>query len=117
MVHLLEMRRRLGQIAVWGLAPIEPISRIHKKAKAERVGEENYTMLYIELLYSILTLISAYTVVFQFYPVFGVFLGAFMQLAWIHLWTVTGQFGIILLDFGLLGIFTMKIINITRRGK
>ncbi len=71
-------------------------------------------MIYIELIYSVLTLISAYTVVFQFYPVFGVFLGAFMQIVWIHLWTVTGQFGIILLDFGLLGVFTMKIINITR---
>ncbi len=71
-------------------------------------------MLYIELIYSFLTLVSAYTVVFQFYPVFGVFLGAFMQIVWIHLWTVTGQFGIILLDFGLLGVFTMKIINITR---
>ena len=74
-------------------------------------------MLYIELIYSVLTLISAYTVVFQFYPVFGVFLGAFMQIAWIHLWTVTGQTGIILLDLGLLGIYGMRIANIKRRRK
>ncbi len=72
-------------------------------------------MLYIELIYSILTLISAFTVVFQFYPTFGVLLGAVMQIAWIHLWTVTGQFGIILLDFGLLCIFGMRIIDIIRR--
>jgi len=72
-------------------------------------------MLYIELIYSTLTLISAYTVVFQFYPVFGVFLGAFMQMAWIHLWTVTGQTGIILLDLGLLGIYGMRIANLKRR--
>jgi len=72
-------------------------------------------MIYIELIYSVLTLISAYTVVFQFYPVFGVFLGAFMQIAWIHLWTVTGQTGIILLDLGLLGIYGMRIANLKRR--
>ena len=72
-------------------------------------------MLYIELIYSFLTLVSAYTVVFQVYPTFGVFLGAFMQIAWIHLWTVTGQFGIILLDFGLLGIYGMRIANFIRR--
>ena len=72
-------------------------------------------MIYIELIYSTLTLISAYTVVFQFYPVFGVFLGAFMQMAWIHLWTVTGQTGIILLDLGLLGIYGMRIANLKRR--
>lgn len=72
-------------------------------------------MLYIELIYSILTLISAFTVVFQFYPTFGVLLGAFMQMAWIHLWTVTGQFGIILLDFGLLCIFGLRIIEIIKR--
>ena len=72
-------------------------------------------MLYIELIYSFLTLVSAYTVVFQVYPNFGVFLGAFMQIAWIHLWTVTGQFGIILLDFGLLGIYGMRIANFIRR--
>ena len=72
-------------------------------------------MLYIELIYSFLTLVSAYTVVFQFYPVFGVFLGAFMQIAWIHLWTVTGQTGIILLDLGLLGIYGMRIANLKRR--
>jgi hypothetical protein len=71
-------------------------------------------VLYIELIYSFLTLVSAYTVVFQFYPVFGVFLGAFMQIAWIHLWTVTGQFGIILLDFGLLGVYGLKIVEIIK---
>ena len=71
-------------------------------------------MLYIELIYSILTLISAFTVVFQFYPTFGIFLGAFMQIAWIHLWTFTGQFGIILLDFGLLCIFGLRIIEIIK---
>jgi len=117
MVHLLEMRRRLGQITVWGLDRIEPIPRIHKKTETGKLREKNYTVLYIELLYSILTLISAYTVVFQFYPVFGVFLGAFMQIAWIHLWTVTGQIGIILLDMGLLGIYAMRIINIMQRRK
>jgi hypothetical protein len=72
-------------------------------------------VIYIELIYSILTLISAFTVVFQFYPTFGVLLGAFMQMAWIHLWTVTGQFGIILLDFGLLCIFGLRIIEIIKR--
>jgi hypothetical protein len=72
-------------------------------------------VLYIELIYSFLTLLSAYTVVFQVYPNFGVFLGAVMQVAWIHLWTVTGQFGIILLDFGLLCVFGMRIANIIRR--
>ena len=73
-------------------------------------------MIYIELIYSFLTLISAYTVVFQFYPVFGVFLGAIMQFLWIHFWTVTGQEGIILLDFGLLGIYAMRIKHILTRG-
>ena len=72
-------------------------------------------MIYIELIYSFLTLVSAFTVVFQVYPTFGVFLGAFMQVAWIHLWTVTGQFGIIVLDLGLLGIYGLRIFNIFRR--
>jgi len=87
---------------------VKPIPRIHKKTKTVLI------VIYIELIYSTLTLISAYTVVFQFYPVFGVFLGAFMQLAWIHLWTVTGQFGIILLDFGLLGVYGLKIVEIIK---
>ena len=98
------------------MAPIEPISGIYRNFETRTFREEK-NMFYIELLYSILTLISAYTVVFQFYPVFGVFLGAFMQIAWIHLWTVTGQIGIILLDMGLLGVYGMKIINIMQRRK
>tara|TARA_B100000287_G_scaffold412859_1_gene443768 strand:+ start:2907 stop:3179 length:273 start_codon:yes stop_codon:yes gene_type:complete len=90
------------------MARIKPLPRIHKKTKA-------VLMLSVELIYSFLTLVSAYTVVFQFYPVFGVFLGAFMQLAWIHLWTVTGQTGIILLDLGLLGIYGMRIASIIKK--
>ena len=98
------------------MAQIEPVPRIYRNFKTRTFREEK-NMFYIELLYSILTLISAYTVVFQFYPVFGVFLGAFMQIAWIHLWTVTDQIGIILLDMGLLGIYAMRIINIMQRRK
>ena len=74
-------------------------------------------MFFIEFLYSVLTLISAYTVVFQFYPVFGVILGAVMQLLWIHLWTVTGQLGIIFLDVGLLALYFGKIVDILKRRK
>ena len=72
-------------------------------------------MFYIEFLYSVLTLISEYTVVFQFYPVFGVILGAVMQLLWIHLWTVTGQLGIIFLDVGLLALYFGRIVDILKR--
>ena len=72
-------------------------------------------MFFIEFLYSALTLISAYTVVFQFYPVVGVILGAVMQLLWIHLWTVTGQFGIIFLDVGLLILYSGRIVDILKR--
>ncbi len=72
-------------------------------------------MFFIEFLYSILTLISAYAVVFQFYPVFGVILGAVMQLLWIHLWTVTGQLGIIFLDVGLLALYFGRIVDISKR--
>jgi len=104
----------MGQITVWGLAPIEPLSGIHKKVKTRTLREEK-NMFYIEFLYSILTLISAYAVVFQFYPVFGVLLGAVMQLLWIHLWTVTGQLGIIFLDVGLLILYFGRIVDILKR--
>ena len=114
MVYMFQMRRCLGQIAVWGLGRIEPLSGIHKKVKTRTLREEK-NMFYIEFFYSILTLISAYAVVFQFYPVFGVILGAVMQLLWIHLWTVTGQFGIIFLDVGLLILYFGRIVDILKR--
>ena len=104
----------MGQITVWGLAPIEPVSGIYRNFKTRTFREEK-NMFYIEFLYSILTLISAYAVVFQFYPVFGVILGAVMQLLWIHLWTVTGQFGIIFLDVGLLILYFGRIVDILKR--
>ena len=115
MVCMLQMRRRLGQIAVWGLGRIEPISGIYRNFKTRTFWEEIDYMFYIELLYSILTLISAYAVVFQFYPVLGVILGAVMQLLWIHLWTVTGQIGIIFLDVGLLFLYFGRIVDILKR--
>ena len=115
MVCMLQMRRCLGQIAVWGLAPIEPVSGIYRNFKTRTFREEIDYMFYIELLYSILTLISAYAVVFQFYPVIGVILGAVMQLLWIHLWTVTGQIGIIFLDVGLLFLYFGRIVDILKR--
>ena len=111
---MLQMRRRLGQIAVWGLAPIEPVSGIYCKTKTRAFREEK-NMFFIEFIYSVLTLISAYTVVFQFYPVFGVILGSVMQLLWIHLWTVTGQIGIIFLDVGLLFLYFGRIVDILKR--
>ena len=104
----------MGQITVWGLAPIEPVSGVYRNFKTRTLREEK-NMFYIEFLYSILTLISAYAVVFQFYPVFGVLLGAVMQLLWIHLWTVTGQLGIIFLDVGLLALYFGKIVDILKR--
>jgi hypothetical protein len=97
------------------MARIEPLSGIHKKFKTRTLRKELDYMFYIELLYSVLTLISAYTVVFQFYPVFGVILGAVMQLLWIHLWTVTGQLGIIFLDVGLLALYFGRIVDILKR--
>ena len=111
---MLQMRRCLGQIAVWGLDRIEPLSGIHKKFKTRTFREEK-NMFFIEFIYSILTLISAYAVVFQFYPVVGVILGAVMQLLWIHLWTVTGQIGIIFLDVGLLFLYFGRIVDILKR--
>ena len=115
MVCMLQMRRRLGQIAVWGLDRIEPLSGIYCKTKTRTFWKEIDYMFYIELLYSILTLISAYAVVFQFYPVLGVILGSVMQLLWIHLWTVTGQIGIIFLDVGLLFLYFGRIVDILKR--
>ena len=115
MVCMLQMRRCLGQIAVWGLDSIEPVSGIYCNFKTRTFREEIDFMFYLELLYSILTLISAYAVVFQFYPVFGVILGAIMQLLWIHLWTVTGQLGIIFLDVGLLALYFGRIVDILKR--
>ena len=97
------------------MAPIEPLSGIHSDIKTRTFREEIDFMFYLELLYSILTLISAYAVVFQFYPVFGVILGAVMQLLWIHLWTVTGQIGIIFLDVGLLFLYFGRIVDILKR--
>ena len=108
------MRRCLGKITVWGLDRIEPLSGVCCKTKTRALREEK-NMFFIEFLYSILTLISAYAVVFQFYPVVGVILGAVMQLLWIHLWTVTGQFGIIFLDVGLLILYFGRIVDILKR--
>ena len=110
------MRRRLGQITVWGLAPIEPVSGIYCNFKTRALWKEK-NMFFIEFIYSVLTLISAYTDVLQFYPIFGVILGAVMQLLWIHLWTVTGQFGIIFLDVGLLILYFGRIVDILKRRK
>jgi hypothetical protein len=68
-------------------------------------------MIFLQLAYSIATLISAYSVIFQWYPKFGVWLGFFMQVAWIHYWCITGQLGIILLDLGLLLIYILRLIR------
>jgi len=67
-------------------------------------------LLFLQLAYSTATLISAYSVIFQWCPKFGVWLGFLMQLAWIHYWCITGQVGIILLDLGLLLIYILKLI-------
>ena len=68
-------------------------------------------MIFLQLAYSIATLISAYSVIFQWYPKFGVWLGFLMQVAWIHYWCITGQLGIILLDLGLLLIYILRLIR------
>ena len=68
-------------------------------------------MIWIEISYSIATLISAYSVVFQWLPRVGVLLGFFMQFAWVHYWYATGQFGIIILDCGILLIYTMRLVK------
>ena len=67
-------------------------------------------MIFLQLAYSITTLISAYSVIFQWYPKFGVWLGFLMQVAWIHYWCITGQLGIIFLDLGLLFLYLLKLI-------
>ena len=67
-------------------------------------------MIFLQLAYSITTLISAYSVIFQWYPKFGVWLGFLMQVAWIHYWCITGQIGIIFLDLGLLFLYLLKLI-------
>mgnify|MGYP003661289024 CR=1 FL=1 len=69
-----------------------------------------YNLLLLQLAYSIATLISAYSVIFQWYPKFGVWLGFLMQVAWIHYWCITGQLGIIFLDLGLLFLYLLKLI-------
>jgi hypothetical protein len=75
-------------------------------------------MIWIEISYSITTLISAYSVVFQWLPRAGVLLGFFMQFAWVHYWYTTGQIGIILLDCGILLIYTMRLVKYCRiKGK
>jgi len=69
-----------------------------------------YNLLLLQLVYSITTLLSAYSVIFQWYPKFGVWLGFLMQVAWIHYWCITGQIGIIFLDLGLLFLYLLKLI-------
>lgn len=68
-------------------------------------------MLDVQIAYSIVTLISAYTVVFQYHPRVGVLLGAIMQFAWIHYWYTTAQLGIIILDLGILLIYLLRILG------
>lgn len=67
-------------------------------------------MIFLQLAYSMTTLLSAYSVIFQWYPKFGVWLGFLMQVAWIHYWCITGQLGIIFLDLGLLFLYLLKLI-------
>jgi hypothetical protein len=71
-------------------------------------------MSLVELSFSIVTLLSAYSVVFQYLPRAGVLLGFFMQFAWCYYWWATGQVGIILLDAGILGIYIMRLYNYTK---
>ena len=71
-------------------------------------------MFLIELSYSIATLISAYTVIYQWMPRVGVLLGFFMQFMWVHYWYTTGQLGIILLDIGILFIYTTRLMKYWR---
>jgi hypothetical protein len=71
-------------------------------------------MLAIEISYSISTLISAYSVVFQWWPRIGVLLGFFMQFLWVHYWYTTGQLGIILLDMGILIIYVLRLVKYTK---
>ena len=72
---------------------------------------DDLDMLLVQFSYSVATLISAYSVVFQWSPRVGVLLGFFMQFAWVHYWYTTGQIGIILLDAGILIIYIMRLIK------
>ncbi len=71
-------------------------------------------MLLVELSFSIATLFSAYSVVFQWWPRIGVLLGFFMQFAWVFYWYTTGQLGIILLDMGILIIYVLRLVKYTK---
>lgn len=71
-------------------------------------------MITVQISYSIATLISAYSVVFQWMPRVGVLLGFFMQFAWVHYWYTTGQMGIIILDSGILLIYVLRLIQYWR---
>jgi hypothetical protein len=71
-------------------------------------------MIIVQISYSIATLISAYSVVFQYMPRVGVLLGFFMQFAWVHYWYTTGQLGIIILDSGILLIYVLRLIKYWR---
>jgi len=47
-------------------------------------------------------------------PRVGVLLGFFMQFMWVHYWYTTGQLGIILLDIGILFIYTTRLVKYWR---
>jgi hypothetical protein len=65
-------------------------------------------MLWIELAMSTVTLYSIWLVCYgHLLP--GISLGILLQFFWITLWIVTAQQGIILLDFGILGIYIKRI--------
>jgi hypothetical protein len=74
-------------------------------------------LVIVEISFSIVTLLSAYSVVFQYLPRAGVLLGFFMQFAWCYYWWTTGQVGIILLDAGILGIYIGRLIKYFREYK
>ena len=59
-------------------------------------------MYQVEIAYSIMSLLSAFCVIFVWHHRFGVLLGMVMQVMWIHFWLTTGQEGIIILDAGIL---------------
>lgn len=72
-------------------------------------------LMLIEVAYSLGSLMSAFCIIFQWKPCFGVLLGVVMQLLWIHYWVFTGQEGIILLDGGILLFCTIKYLKYGRK--
>jgi len=68
-------------------------------------------MHWVEISYSLASLLSAFCVVFVWHHRFGVLLGLVMQFAWIHFWLSTGQEGIIILDAGILVFCAIKYIK------